>query len=169
MKAQFAVRWPIVEKQFALSVRTIVPHLTLLKVTFLHNVRCPHMFISRHRHSLSCLLPFMLRAPQVDLSLLVCALEDSWTSSFLYKSPSERDSGDSTSLRLVTRAINTIWDQDLSSHFPGYSLAPFATQTNRWSSHSVETVGLKILRFHSRVHTKFSKTNKVPWKIKVYH
>ena len=102
-----------------LSVRSIVPHLTLLKVTFLHNVRCPHMFISRHRHSLSCLLPFMLRAPQVDLSLLVCALEDSWTSSFLYKSPSERDSGDSTSLRLVTRAINTIWDQDLSSHFPG--------------------------------------------------
>ena len=37
----------------------------------------------------------MLQAAQVDLSLLVCAVGDSWTSSFLYKSPSEADSGDS--------------------------------------------------------------------------
>lgn len=95
------------------------------------------------RHSLSCLSPFMHQATQVDLSLLVYAVEDSWTSSFLYKSPSEPDSGDSD---LIT-AGNKYYQHHLGSGFifslPCYCLAPFAAQPNRRNSHSIETGGLK--------------------------
>ncbi len=101
--------------------------------------------VSDHRHSPSCPSPFMLQATQVDLSLLVCAVEDSWTSSFLYKSPSEPDSGDSD---LIT-AGNKRYQHHLGSgfifSFPCYSLGPFAAQPNRRSSHSIETGGLKSL------------------------
>lgn len=55
----------------------------------------------------------MLQAPPGDLSLLVCAVEDSWTSSFLYKSPSEPDSGDSD---LIT-ASNKRYQHHLGSGF----------------------------------------------------
>ncbi|CAB1442056.1 unnamed protein product [Pleuronectes platessa] len=51
--------------------------------------------LSGHRPPPSRPSPFMLPAARGDPSLLVCAVEDSWTSSFRYKSPSEADSGDS--------------------------------------------------------------------------
>lgn len=89
----------------------------------------------------------MLKTIQVDLSLLVCAVGDSWTLSFLYKSPSETDSGDSD---LIT-AGNKLYQHHLGSgfifSFPRYSLTPFATEPNRINSHSIETGGWRAYMF----------------------
>lgn len=78
--------------------------------------------VSDHRHSLSCPSPFMLRATQVDLSLLVCAVEDSWTSSFLYKSPSEPDSGDSDLITAGNKRYQHHLGGGFIFSFPHYSL-----------------------------------------------
>lgn len=111
----------------------MVPHLTILNATFSPLCQCTSMFGSP-LHETSGIL-YYARHPsptptQVDLSLLVCAVEDSWTPSFLYKSPSEPDSGDSD---LIT-AGNKQYQHHLGSRFifsfPYYFLAPFATQPN---------------------------------------
>lgn len=114
--------------------------------------------VSEHRHSPSCPSPFMLQATQVDLSLLVCAVEDSWTSSFLYKSPSEPDSGDSD---LIT-AGNKRYQHHLGSgfifSFHRYSLAPFATQPNRRSSKKHwNWWPEEVICFHRRVRTRLNE------------
>lgn len=119
---------------------------------FLHNVKClcmlyqtPASSCPSATHPLSCPSPFMHQATQVDRSLLVCAVEDSWTSSFLYKSPLEPDSGDSD---LIT-ASNKRYQHHLCSgfifSFSRYSIAPFATQPNRRRSYCTEAEVLQSL------------------------
>lgn len=144
-KHSLPLRWSIIKNNGCWpEVRFTVLHLTIQKV----DPQCEmalHVYLSPasdHRHSPSCPSPFMLQAPRVDLSLLVCAVEDSWTSSFLYKSPSEPDSGDSD----LIRASNKRYQHHLGSGFifssPHYSLGPFKALPNGRSSHSIESGGL---------------------------
>lgn len=129
---------------------------TVQKVTLLHKHRC--LFISPLYQTTSILHPARhpscLQAIQGDPSLLVCAVQDSWTSSFLYKSPS--------GARQRRLRPHYGWSRALSTPF-GLRIYLLTLHWNRCPAELVclhrrssDQVKWRPLRFHERLRSASS-------------
>lgn len=118
----------------------------------------------RPPYSPSSSSPFMLQATSVDLSLLVCVVEDSWTSSFLYKSPSEPDSGDSDLITVTNKRYQHHLGWGFILVLPCYSPAPLATQPNMSTAHTT----LKLMLCRACVFS-LQSSDEVKWRPMSFH